>query len=120
METNEDVLNIVYAKSDGFTYEVSDSGIVTVLEKQDHAIQKFFRKIGFRIPEYKRTELDKFGSFIINSIDGEKKVKELGELLFDEFGEEANPLYERLLLFLNYIDVDCNYIEKKITEKDNN
>lgn len=112
METNEDVLNIVYKKNEGFNYETDENGIITVLEKQDHWIQRFFRKIGFRIPKYKKTELDKFGSFIVNQVDGEKTVEEIGILLSDEFGEEANPLYERLLLFLNYIDVDCNYIER--------
>ncbi|WP_304206186.1 PqqD family protein [Peptostreptococcus russellii] len=112
METNEDVLNIVYKKNEGFNYETDENGIITVLEKQDHWIQRLFRKIGFRIPKYKRTELDKFGSFIVKQVDGEKTVEEIGVLLSDEFGEEANPLYERLLLFLNYIDVDCNYIER--------
>lgn len=112
METNEDVLNIVYKKNEGFNYETDENGIITVLEKQDHCIQRLFRKIGFRIPKYKRTELDKFGSFIVKQVDGEKTVEEIGVLLSDEFGEEANPLYERLLLFLNYIDVDCNYIER--------
>ena len=118
METNEDVLNIVYKKNSGFIYEADENGIVTVLQEQNHWIQRFFRKIGFRIPKYKRVELDKFGSFIMNQVDGEKTVEEIGVLLSNEFGEEANPLYERLLLFLNYIDVDCNYIEKNspITE----
>ncbi|MCG4734910.1 PqqD family peptide modification chaperone, partial [Casaltella massiliensis] len=27
-------------------------------------------------------------------------------------GEESHPLYERLLLFQNHIEVNCHYIEK--------
>ncbi len=112
MKTNEDVLNIIYKKNNDFMYETDENGAIIVLEEQNHWIQRLFRKIGFKIPKYKKTELDKFGSFILKQVDGEKTVEEIGELLSKEFGEEANPLYERLLLFLNYIDVDCNYIEK--------
>ena len=45
-------------------------------------------------------------------IDGIKTVKEIGENLEERFGEKVNPLYERLLIFLNHIDINCNYIEK--------
>lgn len=61
---------------------------------------------------YKKMELDKYGSFIFLQIDGKKNVEELGIKLEEKYGEEAHPLYERLLLFLNHIDVNCHYIEK--------
>ena len=55
LNNNEDVLNIIYKISDNLEYEVDKDNIVTILEKQDHKIQKFFRKLKFRIPEYKKT-----------------------------------------------------------------
>lgn len=112
MKNNEDVLNIIFKRSDKIEYEVNEEGIVTILEKQDHKIQRFFRKLKFKIPMYKKTELDKYGSFVFLQIDGKKTVKEIGENLELKYKKEAHPLYERLLLFLNHIDVNCNYIEK--------
>jgi hypothetical protein len=112
LNSNEDVLNIVYRISDDLKYEVDSDSIVTVFEKQDHKIQKFFRKLRFRIPEYKKTSLDEYGSFVFLQIDGKRTVKEIGENLEAKYGEEAYPLYERLLLFLNHINVNSNYIEK--------
>ena len=112
MKNNEEVLNLVFKKNDKFEYEVSTDGIVTVLEKQDHKIQNFFRKLKFKIPMYKKVELDEYGSFIFLQIDGKKNVKELGIQLEEKYGEQSHPLYERLLLFLNHIDVNCHYIEK--------
>ena len=44
--------------------------------------------------------------------NGIKTVKEIGEYLEVRFGDKVNPLYERLLTFLNHIYVNCNYIEK--------
>ncbi|WP_250675331.1 PqqD family peptide modification chaperone [Paraclostridium ghonii] len=112
MENNEDVLNLVFKKSENVEYEVSEDGVVTILEKQNHKIQNFFRKLKFKIPMYKKMELDKYGSYIFLQIDGKKSVKEIGENLELKYGEEIHPIYERLLLFLNHINVNCQYIEK--------
>lgn len=112
MKNNEEVLNLVFKKSENVEYEVSSDGIVTILEKQDHKVQNFFRKLKFKIPMYKKMELDEYGSFIFLQIDGKKNVEELGIKLEEKYGEKSHPLYERLLLFLNHIDVNCHYIEK--------
>ncbi|CEI72802.1 MULTISPECIES: PqqD family protein [Romboutsia] len=111
MKTNEDILNIVFKINDKIDYEVNE-GVVTILEKQDHKIQQFFRKLKFKIPMYKKTELDEYGSFVFSNIDGKKTVKEIGKELELKYGEKSHPLYERLLIFLNHIDANCNYIEK--------
>lgn len=47
---NQEVLSIIFKISDGLGYEVSADNLVIMLEKQDHKIQKFFRKLKFRIP----------------------------------------------------------------------
>lgn len=112
MKNNEEVLNLVFKKSENIKYEVSSDGIVTILEKQDHKVQNFFRKLKFKIPMYKKMELDEYGSFIFLQIDGKKNVEELGIKLEEKYGEESHPLYKRILLFLNHIDVNCHYIEK--------
>jgi hypothetical protein len=109
---NEEVLNIIFKISDSLEYEVDKDGIVTILEKQDHKVQRFFRKLKFRIPEYKKISMDEYGSFVFLQIDGKRTVKDIGENLEEKYGEKAHPLYERLLLFLNHINVNCHYVEK--------
>lgn len=108
---DEQVLNLVYKISDSLEYKISDD-IVTILIKQDHKIQKFFRKLMFKIPEYRNVQLDEYCSFVFMNIDGKRTVKELGDLLVQKYGDEANPLYERLLLFLNHIEINEKYIER--------
>ena len=83
-----------------------------MLEKQDHKIQKFFRKLKFKIPLYKEITLDEISSEVFLQIDGDKTVKEIGDNLEKKYGEKVNPLYERLLIFLNHIYINCEYIEK--------
>ncbi|WP_207640957.1 PqqD family protein [Clostridium lundense] len=112
MNNNEEVLSIIFKVSDSLEYEVDKDNIVTILEKQDHKIQNFFRKLKFRIPEYKRISMDEYGSYVFLQINGKKTVKDIGENLEAKYGDKTHPLYERLLLFLNHIDVNCHYIEK--------
>ncbi|NMM62939.1 PqqD family protein [Clostridium sp. P21] len=112
MNNNEDVLNIIFKISNNLEYEVDKNNIVTILEKQDHRVQKFFRKLRFRIPEYKKITLDEYASYVFLQIDGRKTVKNIGENLEVKYGDKAHPIYERLLLFLNHIDVNCHYVEK--------
>ena len=112
MKSNEDVLSSIYKISDKLEYEVDKDNIVTILQKQNHKVQKFFRKLKFRIPEYKNISLDEYGSWIFSQIDGKKNVKDIGESLEAKYGDKVHPLYERLLLFLNHIDINCHYIEK--------
>lgn len=109
--TDNDILNLIFKISNEIDYEI-DNDVVTILEKQDHFVQKFFRKLKFRIPLYKKIELDKYSSFIFLQIDGKKTVNEIGLNLESTFGKDSHPLYERLLLFLNHIEVNCRYIEK--------
>ena len=109
---NQEILSIIFKISEGLEYEVSTDNIVTILVKQDHKIQKIFRKLKIRIPEYKKTSMDEYGSHVFLLIDGIKSVKDIGENLEEKYGDKAHPLYERLLLFLNHINVNCHYIEK--------
>lgn len=112
LNNNEDVLSIIFRISDNLEYEVDKNSIVTLLEKQDHKVQRFFRKLKFEIPEYKKTSLDEYGSCVFLQIDGKKTIKDIGESLEEKYGAKVHPLYERILLFLNHIDVNCHYIEK--------
>ena len=112
MKNNEEILNLKFRICDNVEYKIDDNGIVTIFEKQDHKIQKFFRKLKFKIPLYKEITLDEISSEVFLQIDGDKTVKEIGDNLEKKYGEKVNPLYERLLIFLNHIYINCEYIEK--------
>ena len=45
-------------------------------------------------------------------LNGENNIKDIGEKLEFLYGDNVYPLYERLLTFINHINVDRNYIER--------
>ena len=112
MHKEDQRLEMIFRVNPVLVIEKDENGVITICEKQDHPIQRFFRKIKIRVPEYKKTSLDEFGSFVFDQIDGVCDVGEIGSRLETAFGEEAHPVYERLLLFLNFIDEKCHYIER--------
>ena len=67
------------------TLEIENKGIVKRIT------QKFLQK-----PKTSYVHLDKFGSFIWSKIDGKTSLFEIARLVSEEFGEESNPLYERI------------------------
>lgn len=111
MPNNNDILNIVYQINNDVVYKNDGSKIVLV-QKQDHKIQNFFRKLKFKIPKESYLTLDEYASYVFKLIDGKRTVQEIGEAVHDKFGDEANPLYERLLVFLNHLESTLFVIEK--------
>jgi len=69
--------------------------------------QKLFRK-----PRISHIHLDEMGSFIWPLLDGERNIIKLGESVKEQFGEKANPLYERLAKYFQILD-SYHFIEWK-------
>lgn len=112
MNSKENFLDLVFKVNPDLLIEKDEQGIVTICEKQDYLIQRFFRKLHVRIPQYKKITLDEIGSFVFLQINGVRSVSEIGKNLEDAFGEKASPVYERLLQYLNYIEKKHHYIKK--------
>lgn len=61
--------------------------------------QKCFKK-----PRVTKVHLDKMGNFIWPLIDGEKSIYDIAAYVKDEFGDEAEPLYERLTQYMKTLE----------------
>lgn len=60
-------------------------------------------QIFFQKPKETMLELDKFGSFVWEQIDGKRSIYEIGKAIRRKFGEEAEPFYERLARFIRIL-----------------
>lgn len=104
-------LDIIYQRVDSIKFEDCD-GKVQIVKEQNHWSQKFFRKLGVKIPPKSYKLLDNYGSFIFRQIDGKKSIQVLGEMLSTEFDEASNQLYERLTAYLEHLEKFEKWIEK--------
>ncbi|MFT3985410.1 MAG: PqqD family protein [Lachnospiraceae bacterium] len=57
----------------------------------------------FRAPRVSHIALDAFGSFLWTKIDGVRSVGDLAYELKEKFGDEAEPLYDRLIQYMKIL-----------------
>ena len=63
----------------------------------------FYNKLAqklFHTPRVSNIDLDEYGSFLWVRIDGTRTVGQLAEMLKEEFGKSAEPLYRRLIQYV--------------------
>lgn len=98
-------------RPDRIKWSADKEGIVTLdIENTgffNRVAQKFFKK-----PKVSHVHLDKMGSFVWPLLDGEKDIVAIGVLVKQHFGEEAEPLYERLAKYFQVLD-SYSFVEWK-------
>ena len=80
-----------------------DNGRVTLEVDNTGWANRIAQKL-FKRPKVSYVHLDEMGSFVWPLLDGEKNIIDLGKLVEAEFGEKANPLYERLAKYFQILD----------------
>lgn len=96
-------LDFIPAYQENIPFEISKEGEVTLLVEN----RGFFNRLAqliFRKPKISKIHLDRMGNFIWPLIDGEKSLFELAELVKQEFGEKAEPLYPRLAQYFKNLE----------------
>ena len=94
-------LDLKPQRSDKISWSEQDGKVTLEIENKgfwNRAFQKLFKK-----PKISYVHLDELGSFVWPLIDGEKTVLEIGQSVEAEFGEKANPLYERLIKYFEIL-----------------
>lgn len=92
-------------------WSVDEEGIVTLDIENTGFMNRIAQKL-FRKPKVTHIHLDKIGSYVWPLMDGEMDIQELGVYVKEHFGEEAEPLYERLAKYFQILD-SYSFIEWK-------
>lgn len=80
----------------------SDQGKVTLEIENKGFWNRLFQKL-LKKPKISYIHLDEMGSFLWPLLEGEKTVSEIGQAVKEEFGDKAEPLYERLVKYLEIL-----------------
>lgn len=110
--TDDELKKIIFEKDTNVKFQVRQ-GTVVIVREQMHPIQKFFRKLHFKIPKKTYLELDEYGSFVYQMVDGQHSVYDIGQALGKKYDEANEYLYSRLLIYLNHIEKNEHLIKRK-------
>ena len=108
---SQNYLEKIPARPERIKWLTDEKGIVTL----DIENTGFFNRVAQKLlkkPKVSHVHLDEMGSFVWPLLDGEKNIIDLGKLVEAQFGEKANPLYERLAKYFQILD-SYSFIEWK-------
>ncbi|MDD4689607.1 MAG: PqqD family protein [Eubacteriales bacterium] len=103
MGRKKNFLDFIPIISDKYSWEIKNGIVVIAMTHKG-----FFSKIAqlaAKTPKVSFVDLDEYGSYIWQQIDGEKTVGDIALLLREKYGDESEPLYNRLV---NYMQVLFN------------
>ncbi|MBW4829064.1 MAG: PqqD family protein [Clostridiaceae bacterium] len=95
----ENYLDYIPLKSEKIDWRKREDGLTQLIIYRDSLLDKIVRKLFFTSDKYV-VDLDSLGSFVWDSIDGKKSVYEISKLVKAEFGEDAEPIYDRLIEYM--------------------
>ncbi len=84
-------------------FSTDENGVVTLEIENKGFFNRIAQKL-FKKPKISYIHLDENGSFIWPLIDGKTDILTLGEKVREYFGEEAEPLYPRLVKFFQILE----------------
>lgn len=108
--TSDNFLDYVYKISDGLVQSTNDKGQVVVDMPNKGFANKIAQKF-FKRPEVSHITLEGMGTFIFGCIDGTRDVGAIGRMVKEKFGEEAEPLYERLSVYMKKLE-EVGFVER--------
>ncbi len=102
-KNHENYLERIPVRNESLNWETDENGKVT-LSIENKGIMNRIAQICFKKPKISYIHLDEMGSFIWQLLDGEASVLSLGEKVEVQFGEDAQPLYERLAQYIRILE----------------
>ncbi len=90
-------------KNPDINWTTDDEGKVT-LEIENKGIANRIAQKLIKKPKISYIHLDEMGSFIWPLIDGERNITDISVFVKEHFGENAEPLYERLAKFIKILE----------------
>ena len=103
-------LDYIPVPSDKYKYEIID-GAVTIFQENKGLFNFIAQKI-WKKPKVSQIHLDKMGNFIWPLMDGKNNINDIALLVKDEFGDEAEPLYERMVEYFKTLN-SYGFVELK-------
>ena len=89
-------------------YEVVD-GKVTIFQKNTGLFNRIAQII-WKKPAVSQIHLDEMGNFIWPLMNGENSIMDIAALIKEEFGEKAEPLYNRVVQYFKTL-VSYGFVE---------
>ena len=115
-EQKENYLDYVFMKNPAYAWKEKEDGLVCLIIEWKGFYHWLAQKV-FHRPKQSEIAMDALGSFVWKQLDGKRDMHEVAELVRQEFGKKADPVYERLIKFVEIMR-DNKFVLLKEERKD--
>lgn len=98
----ENYLDHVFRRAAAIEWDCDAKGNVTLIVENKGLFNRIAQKL-IQKPEKTQLHLDKIGSFVWMKFDGTRSVYEIAMEVKREFGQKADPLYDRLTAYMEML-----------------
>ncbi len=100
---SDNYLDLIPQISEGLNWKINNENIVT-LEIENKGIFNRIAQMLFKKPKISYIHLDNFGSFVWMQVNGERSITVIGDSVKANFGEKAEPVFERLAKYFQILN----------------
>ncbi len=101
-KARRNLLDMVPNRKEQIVWTEQEGGKV-VLELEHRGFYAAIAQYCFHRPRVSKIHLDELGSYIWKQIDGSHNLYEIANCLKEQFGKQAEPLYDRFIAFLQIL-----------------
>lgn len=101
--SNNNYLDYIPVKNQKYNWLQSENGDITIFVENRGVFHWFAQKV-LKKPRISQIHLEEFGSFLWTRMDGEQSIFELGKMVHERFGDNAEPLYPRLIQYMKNLE----------------
>ena len=105
---SENYLDHIPVYNEKNRWEKDSDGIITIFVENKGLFHSLAQKL-LKKPRFSQIHLDEMGSFILPLIDGQRSVYDIAQLVKEHFGEQAEPLYNRLVTYMAMLE-NCQFV----------
>lgn len=102
-EESENYLDFIPEHRQTISWDADADGKITIYIENKGVFHWLAQKL-LNKPRISQIHLDEMGNFVWCLIDGERSIYDIAVLVKEQFGERAEPLYERLVTYLRNLE----------------
>lgn len=101
----ENFLDYIPVRNPEYKWKIKENGRAEVAVVNKGAFNKIAQVV-FKRPRVSYIEMDEYGTYLWENIDGESNVLELSKKMKSHFGEKAEPVLDRLVTFIKTLQTN--------------
>lgn len=99
----QNYLDLVPVRDSMLRWSQDEEGTIVLKVENTGVFNRVAQKL-FKRPRYTKVHMEKYGSFLWPLIDGKRTVMELADLQKAAFGDEVEPLYPRVVKYMQIME----------------